>query len=130
MRVFSETQRFNQWWMHLLVGGLLIFLAVALYKWFILETAMGNVTASDTTGQIVVVLAVVPVIIFLYSIKLRTAIDEIGVHYQFYPLHLSLKTIRWSEIQKCSVRQYSPIKEYGGWGYRISWGNKGKALNI
>lgn len=130
MPVFNETQRFNQWWMHLILGGLFVFLLVCLYRWFVMETAIGNVSASDTTGQIIVILTLVPVIIFLYSIKLRTAIDEIGVHYQFYPLHLSSKTIRWSELQKCYVRKYSPIKEFGGWGYRISWGTKGKAFNI
>ncbi len=130
MRVFKETQGFTQWWMHIITGGLVVFLIFCLYNWFIAEKAVGNVSETDTTAQLVVILSLVPVLLFLYTIKLKTAIDEIGIHYQFFPLHFSMKTKRWVEIQKCYVREYSPIKEYGGWGYRISLGNKGKALNI
>ena len=34
-------------------------------------------------------------------------------------------------MEKCYVRIYSPIKEYGGWGYRTSLGKKkGSAFNV
>lgn len=130
MRIFKETQRFNQWWMHLIMVILFLFLMLALYRWFVLGVSMGNVSASDSVGQIVVVLSVVPVLVFLYTIKLKTLIDEKGIHYQFFPIHLSHKTLRWEEIQHCYVRVYSPLKEFGGWGYRISLSDKGRALNI
>ena len=130
MRIFKETQRFNQWWMHLIMAVLVLFLLFALYQWFIVETTVGNVSASDSLGQIVVILSIVPIVLFLCILRLKTVVDEKGIHYQFFPIHLSLKLIRWNEIDNCSVRAYHPIKEYGGWGYRISLGDRGKALNI
>jgi len=65
--------------------------------------------------------------------KLTTKIDEIGIHYQFYPIHFSLKIINWSELKAARVRTYLPLSEFGGWGFRSGFfGNKGKgkALNI
>ena len=40
---------------------------------------------------------------------------------------LKSKLIPWSEIGKIYVRNYNPISEYGGWGYR-KWG-EGRAYN-
>jgi len=131
MRIFNETQRFDQWWMKLIYISLLGFLIFGFYNWYIANEATGNVAATDTTGQVVVVLSILPVMVLLYMIKLETVIDEIGVHYQFFPFHFSKKTIRWNEMDKCYVRTYSPIKEYGGWGYRTSFGKKkGSAFNV
>jgi hypothetical protein len=129
MRVFTETQRFNQWWLQLINLSLLVFLLYALYQWFFVKEAVGNVMANDTTGQLVVLFSVVITPLMLFFIKLESAIDEIGVHYQFLPFHFSRKTIRWSEMDKCYTREYNPIREFGGWGLRGSFG-KNKAYNI
>lgn len=130
MRIFKETQRFNQWWLHLVSTGLIAFLLYCFYNWFIAKEATGNVSPNNVTGQIVVTVSIIPVVLFMYILKLKTWIDEIGVHYQFFPFHFSKKTVRWNELKKCYVRTYSPIKEYGGWGYRISTGQQGKAFNV
>jgi len=130
MRIFKETQRFNQWWLQLINIGLIILLLFLLYTWFVAKDAVDKVSANDTTGQIIVIASIVPVLILIFTLKLKTSIDEVGIHYQFFPFHLSKKTIRWNDIEKCYVRTYSPIKEYGGWGYKTSFGERGKALNV
>lgn len=130
MRVFSEVLRFNQWWIQLINIGLLAFLLFCLYSWYIAKESTGNVMATDTTGQLVVIISIVPVLLLLYTLRLKSSIDEIGLHYQFLPFYFSKKAIRWSEIEKCYVRNYNPIKEYGGWGYRTSLGKKGRAYNV
>ena len=131
MRVFKETQRFDQCWMKLINVVLFGCLVFCLYNWYVANQATGNVATTDTTGQIAVILSIVPVMLFLFLIKLETAIDEIGVHYQFFPFHFSKKTIRWSAMNRCYTRTYSPIQEYGGWGYRTSFGKKkGSAYNV
>jgi hypothetical protein len=43
------------------------------------------------------------------------------VTFKYYP---------WNEISKSYVRQYFPIREYGGWGLRLGIFGKGKAYNI
>lgn len=129
MHVFNETQRFTQWWLQLINLALLGFLIYAVYSWYILNEAVGNVSAQDYTGQIIVLVLVPFSVAIIYMFRLKTTIDEIGIHYQFLPINLSKQTIRWSELKKCYVRTYRPLKEYGGWGYRLSFG-KGKALNV
>lgn len=129
MRIFNETQDFNQWWLQLIKLTILGFLIYAAYNWFTLYRATGNVSAEDRTAQVMVIIVTLVSLGLICIFRLITTIDEIGVHYQFLPINLSKKTIRWDEIKKCYVRTYSPIKEYGGWGYRMSFG-KGKALNV
>lgn len=131
MRVFSETQRSNQWWMKLIVVALLAFVVFCLHTWFIAKESTGNVMVTDTTGPIIVIVSLIAPLVLLLAIKLRTSIDEIGIHYQFLPFHLSKKTVRWNKLEKCYVRTYSPIKEYEGWGYRTSFGKKkGSVFNV
>ena len=130
MRVFSEIQRFTQWWVHLITLVLFGMLFYLVYNWFVLQEGVSNVAVNDSTGQIVVILAMLLTVVLVYAIRLKTTIDEIGIHYQFLPINLSKKTIRWGELKKCYVRTYSPLTEYGGWGYRGGFFGKGKALNV
>jgi hypothetical protein len=37
--------------------------------------------------------------------------------------------MKWNEVQQCYIREYSPIFEYGGWGWRYSFSN-GRAYNV
>ena len=131
MRVFTEIQRFDHWWIQLINVGWFAFLLYCFYSWFIAKEYVGNVAPNDNTGRIITIATIIPVLLLLYFAKLITNIDEIGIHYQFPPFWLSKKTIRWNEMEKCHVRTYSPIMEYGGWGYRASFGRKrGSAFNV
>lgn len=128
MRVFQETQRFNQWWLKILklmMLGLIIYLC---YQWFYLEKQANSIAADDTTGQLVVIGTLLLTSGLFYILRLRTSIDERGIHYQFIPFHFKVKTTTWNNIEACFTRTYEPIKEFGGWGYRI--GFKGQALNV
>ncbi|MCJ7467011.1 MAG: hypothetical protein MUO53_10005 [Maribacter sp.] len=130
MRVFNETQRFDQWWLRLLNLGIVALLLYSLYTWYVLKESVGNVAANDTLGQSITIVTMVIVLILFFLFKLTTEIDERGIHYRFSPFHLSKRTILWSAVQACYVRTYMPIKEYGGWGYRFTFGKNGKALNV
>lgn len=129
MRVFNESQRFTQWWLKLIPIAILGFLVYVSYHWFVLGKAVSNVSETDVIGQVTVISLMLFSMVLIYLFQLKTTIDEIGIHYQFSPINLSKKTIRWNTIKKCYVRTYSPLREYGGWGYRGSFGN-GKAINI
>ena len=130
MRVFQEVQRFNQWWLQLINIALLAFLLFCIYNWYIAKESTGNVMATDSLGQLIVMGTIIPVLILFSIMKLKTSINETGVHYRFVPFQFSSKTIRWYEMEKCYVRTYSAIKEYGGWGYRTTFSKKGKAYNV
>ncbi|MEX0275754.1 MAG: DUF6141 family protein [Flavobacteriaceae bacterium] len=129
MRVFNERQWFNQWWLQLLNLGLLGLLGYMLYSWYIVEKPTGNVASDDHVAQWIVIPIMVLSILIMYIFKLSTSIDEKGIRYRFFPFHRSFRTVPWSDMQSCSVRTYSPITEYGGWGLKgIS--KKNRAVNV
>lgn len=71
-------------------------------------------------------LAMALVMILLATLELRTVITDDGIEVKFWPF--GRQRIFKSEIKGAVVRTYSPIKEFGGWGYRI--GPRGKAYNM
>jgi hypothetical protein len=74
--------------------------------------------------------AILPITLFFLLIRLDTVIKEDGVYVRFFPIHLKLKKYPWEDIEKCYVRTYKPLTEYGGWGYRSGLFGSGGALNI
>lgn len=126
MKVFKEEQRFTQTWLVVLLSISTIIPLIIMFT----EYYKGKTTFNElllTVGVVVVSCG------FIFFFKLKTRIDEIGIHYQFFPFHLSLKTIHWSEINKAYVKTYDPIGDFGGWGLKGGslWNkSKGKAINI
>ncbi|MCY0977835.1 hypothetical protein PGH12_15830 [Chryseobacterium wangxinyae] len=53
-----------------------------------------------------------------------------GIQVRFFPFHLQYRYFPWKKIKKVSIRSYSPITEYSGWGLRIGMFGRGKAYNI
>jgi hypothetical protein len=128
MKVFIETQRFNQWWFRLLI------LLVATISIGTIVKSYSNVQSEPVPFWISLVAGLLTLMLVLslgFLIKLETKIDELGIHYGFWPFYSKLKLIGWSEIEKCTIRKYSPIVEYGGWGYCMGFFSKnGSALNV
>ncbi len=128
MKVFTEEQKFDQTWLKILLVVILIITLLPLIFYI-------NVEDTETNTEVFWILVITNVVflclfIFLAGIlKLKTRIDNFGIHYAFYPIRKTLKTIPWREIKSCEVVTYSPIGDYGGWGYRISL-RKGRALNV
>lgn len=106
---FIEIQKIRQIWIIILM---LLVNALAIYH-FAFES----------------ILIVVFVDLLLVFLQLKTKINEKGISYQLFPFHLKEKIFIWDEIAEANIRKYSPIWEYGGWGYRYSFKN-GKAINI
>jgi hypothetical protein len=124
--LFSEKQRFKQWWIWfilLAVNGL--FLA-ALYVQFIVGKPFGDKPMNDT-GLLLVSAFVLLLTSSFFVLCLETRISRDGISVRFFPFHLRYKLYSWDELSECYLRSYSPIGEFGGWGIR--WGN-GKAYNV
>lgn len=84
------------------------------------EAVIGLIIAALVTGA---------VIALFYRSKLIISIDSQRLYYKFAPFVSSEKTISQEDVKELRIREYKPILEYGGWGYRISIKN-GKALNV
>ena len=128
MKVFIEEQRFDQWWFRslmLLVGAILIVTIAKAYPSLKVDSAAFWTTMS------VAIFTVILIVFVLFVLKLETKINEQGIHYGFKPIHYKLKLTAWKEIDQCFVREYSPLTDYGGWGYKMGlFRKKGSAFNV
>ena len=134
MKIFKEIQRFNQWW---LITLFVLVYSVIAYKFFLIYREKETFNVDELGEQIFTAIILVLTTILIFTLKLNTRIDENGISYQFSPFHLKAKYIPWESIERCNVREYSPILEYGGWGFRgilklklFGIGNSGKAYNV
>jgi hypothetical protein len=123
MRVFTEAQRFTQWWLSVILIATFAIVLVTSYNTYQEIAKDSNAVLSLIASNIITPL----VILLIYGLKLKTKINEQGVFYGFWPFHLKMKNIAWSQIEKIYVREYNPILEYGGWGYKFSFNKRGKA---
>lgn len=126
MRVFEEEQRFTQSWLIILLA-----VSVLVPTGLIIKEYTEKNSAMTSTGFVSTLLLMFAAIVPIFFFKLKTRIDEKGIHYQFFPFHRKFKTILWSEITIVSVRKYDAITEYGGWGLKGGFRRKkGKAINV
>jgi hypothetical protein len=126
MRIFKEEQRFTQTWLIVLMGVSILVPIFLIVREYTAENS--TMKSTEFIGTLFFIIAAT-MIIFLF--KLKTRIDEKGIHYRFFPFHRSFKTILWSEIASVSVRKYDAISEYGGWGLKGGFRRKkGKAVNV
>lgn len=127
MRIFNEEQRFTQTWLISLMAIQAIIGIIVISNEFF-ESSRRDVT-SFIIGLIVIIVATS----FIFLFKLKTRIDELGIHYQFFPFHFKLKTIFWNQMETAKIRTYDAFSEYGGYGLKggFFWKkDKGRAINV
>jgi hypothetical protein len=126
--IFTEIQRFRQWWVLLLV------LLVAGVSWYgfiqqiVLNKPFGNNPAPDPVMIMIWVIFGLFFPALFYSLKLVTEVRYDGLYVRFFPLQFHSHKISYGEIKNYEIRTYSALKEYGGYGIR--YGTKGKAYNV
>ena len=119
--LFQEKQRFNRWWLWLLLAVIGYFVFEPIY----LSINENEILSLDQwMGLIILGL----VILLFVLVKLETKIQNEGIYVKFFPVVPKFKFYPWEEISTAVVRKYSPLMEYGGWGIRF--GRNGKAYNI
>jgi len=116
---FAETQKFDQWWLRLLMLLVNAFVAYGTYRQLVLLIPFGDHPTSN-----LVLLCVLGFLLFVTALVLSTRLDTLikkdGVYVRFYPFQLQFKSYEWNQIARHAVVVYRPILDYGGWGFRIS----------
>lgn len=126
--LFTETERYRQWWVWLMapvvlgVNGILL---IAVCKQVLdgLPGGSMNNTALPTGTGILLLLTT----LFL-AIRLDNTVNSNGIQVRFFPFHLKPRYYAWSEVAQAHVRRYSATGESGGWGVRV--GRSGKAFTV
>lgn len=127
--LFSETQRFKQWWLWILLIGINALMLFGVYTQVINGQRFGDKPAGNSELLIGCGISIL-VTVLVVSIRLDSLVKEDGIYVRFFPLQLSYRFFQWNNLNECYVRQYNPIAEYGGWGWRLGLFGKGTAYNI
>ena len=113
--VFREVQRFRQAWIWVLL--LLVLLAL-------IVPVIGGILG--TLLSLVMVLAGSGLIWLFFVMRLVTEVRADGIYLGFFPF--SSQKILYATIVGHRVREYRPIREYGGWGVRFN--RSGRAYTV
>lgn len=125
--LFTEKQKFTQWWLWVILIGLNGIFIYAIFKQVIGGQPFGDKPSSNESILFLAGLFFL-ITIFFFSIRLNTIIKKNGIYLRLAPFHRQFKHYTWDSLAKLYVREYAPLREYGGWGIRF--GRNGTAYNI
>ena len=126
--LFSETQRFRQWWIVAVLGVIALGSLWAFVQQVVIGEPFGDNPASDGWLIAIVVVFGMGLPAFILSISLRTEVRRDAVLVRLWPIHRNWVRIPVATVHEAAAVTYSPIREYGGWGLR--YGPNGKAYNV
>ncbi|MEI6684275.1 MAG: hypothetical protein WCO44_16735 [Bacteroidota bacterium] len=134
---YSEEQRFDQPWFRVIILAtwvpLVTIFGIGIYRQLVLGKPWGNHPASDT-GLVVVTgsifLLMTGLTWLLFSLRLIVEISGKGLQFRFPPMIRKPRLISPGEIGEYRIREYSPVREYGGWGIRTGGFKNGVAYNV
>lgn len=121
---FKEEQKFSSWWIRGAFAVSIFGILMPLYR-----IAFLNDTSIPLAPLVILLIIVTFVATVVLSARLETEVDKYAVKYRYIPFINSWKRIEKSEIRHAEVRKYSPVREFGGYGYRVKF-NGDKALNV
>jgi hypothetical protein len=126
--IYREVQRFRQVWVWVVVLVLAGLMWYATIMQIVLDTPFGGTPMPDIALVMFwFVFGLGLPALFLFG-RLVTEVRDDGIYIRFFPFHWSYRRIAFTEMKQVIVREYRPIREYGGWGIRS--GREGKAYNV
>lgn len=111
--LFTEKQRFNQWWIWLLLAVSLAVPAILLFK-----------EASEKSGGFSGLIIILSVIILFVVLRMTTVVTKENIQLTYFPF--VNKTINLADIETMKVINYGFV---GGWGIRF-WTQYGTVYNV
>lgn len=123
--IFSETQRFRQPWLWVLLG-LIWSVTTGIFCYGVIMQIVrhhpfGSSPMSDTgliVTSILTFVLLTAILALFRSARLTTRIDKQGIHYRFFPFHRKERLISREQISDVRIVSYHPMRQFGGWGIR------------
>lgn len=120
---FSERQKFNQWWLWVLLFSGLAYSAWKAYAQIVLGEPQGPHASNHNSFMLAFGINLAVIFLFL-AIELKTDLDTSGLRMHFFPF--VKKRAGWDEVQEARIVDYGFV---GGWGIRL-WTRYGTVYNI
>ncbi len=135
--LFQEKQTFGSLSLYLSMGVIyiasILLFSVGIYKQIFMGEPWGDKPVSDTglvIAAILVLLILVVSAILLFGSVLSTTVYSDRLEITFWPYFKKPVVFNKDSIASFEIRQYKPLKEYGGWGVRYGTKGSGKAYNV
>ncbi|MGB5189043.1 hypothetical protein [Robiginitalea sp.] len=129
---FTEVQKFNQWWLWILLLAVLGLPVYGMFQQIILGEPFGSTPMSDL-GLVLFFVGTLLIIGLVWYLELRTEIDETGIRVRLRPI--STEVFTWDQIEHVEIITYGFV----GYGLRFSSkygtvyntrGNKGLSIRL
>jgi hypothetical protein len=134
---FKEEQKFDQAWIRVIILmswiPLILIFGFGIYRQIVLGKPWGNHPASDTgllLAAAFVFLIMTGLTWLMFTLRMITEVTPEGLRYRYPPLIFRFKTILKNDIAEYGIREYNPVREYGGWGIRQRGFGNGTAYNV
>lgn len=114
--LFTEKQRFNQWWLWVLLIISSVAPVIILYKEF--------TSSTSTSGSLSALIILFLVTVLFVVLKMKTTITQKSIQLVYFPF--VWKTINIDDIASMEVINYGFV---GGWGIRL-WTSYGTVYNV
>lgn len=131
--LFTESQRFNQWWVWLIV----ILSCGVPFIIFVQQIVLGKTVGDHPMSDSAVIFSLILPVLFLllfYAVQLKTEITRETLSFRFVPF--AKRTIPWKDMETFKVINYGFV---GGYGIRLTMkygtvynikGNKGLFVKL
>ena len=132
--LFRETQRFGRFSVWIICSVTILGIVAVGTASVISQLDLIPETKDHVGGTIPVWVAGLLLVVIagvawlMWAARLVTEVRASGLYIRFFPFHRSFRQIPLRDITKVEVKEYRPIKDYGGWGIR--YGPSGKAYNV
>ncbi len=135
--IFREEQRFTQsiwiWVFGIILVVSMLPVVWGTYEQLVLDKPFGDQPMSDT-GLILTDIFTFGVLgaigaLLIYA-RLITEVRDDGIYVRYPPFVRKWEVYQWSDLAQIEVRKYGPIREFGGWGWRLGLFFKGRAYNV
>jgi hypothetical protein len=113
--IFSETQKFRQWWLWLILSTVLLIVVTALFY---------NDAEEGLLAKLLLSCIPLAILLLMFVMRLETTITEDKIAIYFFPF--LKREWRWNDLKMAEVIDYGFI---GGWGIRI-WTGYGTVYNV
>ena len=124
---FREVQKFRQWWIWLVVYGIVALMWWGFVEQIILGRPWGTKPAPDWMLWLTWLLFGIGFPIFFHRVRLIVEVDDQGVRVRYPPF--TTRQFDFADIEHIEARSYKPVKEYGGWGIK-GWSLNRIAYNV
>jgi hypothetical protein len=115
--LFQETQKFDQWWLGIIILGLVLIL-VSFFNW------SESFVDQWTIDKIITSVLLVGILVLFLASKMTTTITDEKIRVSFFPF--LKREFLWDGLQQAQIIDYGFI---GGWGIRI-WTSYGTIYNV